>query len=134
MDSKIKKVLICVDTNAHSFKVADKGIVFARKLNAQISILHVISSRSLAGDPRERALAEKKKNKARKFIAKILYTFACAALIHIEEGEASDKILEKAASLEADIIILGNRTRKRASAKNIVNETIRRAECSVLTI
>lgn len=134
VDTQIKKVLICVDTNAHSFKVADKGILFARKLNAQISILHVIDMPGSITSGRDQAVLEKKRDKARKFISRILYTFSCAALIHIEEGDPVTKSLEKAATLEADIIIMGNRPRKRANQKHMVKEVIRRAECSVLTV
>lgn len=134
MNSESKKVLICIDTSAHSYKVADKGISFARKLNAQISLLHVVNAITQQGAPRERTWMEKKKNKARKFIAKVLYTFSCAALIHIEEGDVAETILAKAASLEVDIIIMGNRVKKRASNKSVVKEVLRRAESSVLTI
>ena len=128
-----KKILICIDTSAHSYKVADKGILFARKLNAQISLLHVVDTRQIKRDLAEKML-EKKVNRARKFTAKLLYTFSCAALVHIECGHPAEIILEKAEKLEADVIIMGNRMKKRASTKSVVNEVVKRAERSILTI
>lgn len=133
MNEQTRKVLICLDTSAHSYKVADQGIMFARKLNAQVSILHVVNVRG-AADERARMSIEKKKIKARKFVAKILYTFACAALLHIEEGDPADVIIEKAAALQADVIVLGNRERKRASQKSVMSEVARRSNASILTV
>lgn len=134
MSEQTRKVLICLDTSAHAYKVADQGIRFARKFNAQVSILHVVNVRAAAPDERARMSIEKKKIKARKFIAKILYTFACAALLHVEEGDPADVIIEKAAALQADVIVLGNRERKRVSRKSVMSEVARRSNASILTV
>lgn len=128
------KVLIYLDAKERSHIVADEGIKFARKLNAQVSILHIINAPYAGTDVRARLSLEKKKNKARKFITNILCKHACAAFVHVEHGEPADKIVEKVASLGIDVIVLGNNSSMRLPHKNLLREVTCRSRCSVLTV
>jgi len=109
----MKKVLICIDNNAYSIKVANEGILIAKNMNAEISFLHVIDITVIPeGENITLETIESRKIKARKFLERILSLFSSAALIYVEEGDPGKKIIEKGEKLGVDMIIIGNNPRK----------------------
>jgi nucleotide-binding universal stress UspA family protein len=116
---KIKKVLIALDYDETSQKVAETGFSLAKAMNAEIVLLHVISEnpvyyssymymRELKVD----ILSDLRKT-TQEFLEKIKKQLGDAS-IHtvLKEGFITDTILETAKELDSDMIILGSHNRK----------------------
>ncbi|MGZ3920714.1 MAG: universal stress protein [Bacteroidia bacterium] len=101
----MKKILICIDNSAYSLKAASKGILLSKSLNAEVSLLHVIENESI------NKTIEVMKEEAKALLYKILEMFTCPALIYVEEGNPSEKIIETAETLKTDFIVIGTQGR-----------------------
>jgi nucleotide-binding universal stress UspA family protein len=117
--SKIKKVLIAMDYDETSQKVAEVGFTIAKAMNAETVLLHVISEqpvyystytymRELSVD----ILGDLKKstqeflNKAKKHLGdETINTI-------LKEGEIALTILETAKEIHADVIVMGSHSRR----------------------
>lgn len=117
--NKIKKVLIAVDYDETSIKVAEQGFTMAQAMNAETILLHVISeqpayysSYNLMLEWRVDMLGD---------LEKAVYTFMEKAKkslgddniqIVVKFGDISDTILKTAKDLDADIIVIGSHSRE----------------------
>lgn len=117
--NKIKKVLIAVDYDETSIKVAEQGFSMAQAMNAETILLHVISeqpayysSYNLMREWRVDMLGD---------LEKAVYTFMEKAKkslgddniqIVVKFGDISDTILKTAKDLDADIIVIGSHSRE----------------------
>jgi len=117
--NKIKKVLIAVDYDETSIKVAEQGFSMAQAMNAETTLLHVISeqpayysSYNLMLEWRVDMLGD---------LEKAVYTFMEKAKkslgddniqIVVKFGDISDTILKTAKDLDADIIVIGSHSRE----------------------
>jgi len=134
---KIKKILIALDYDETSQKVAEAGFSLAKTMNADSVLLHVISEnpvyyssylymRELRVDiltdlkkSTQDFLDKTKKHRGEESIQTVL-----------KEGEIADSILETATELNADIIVMGSHSRKwleniimGSEAQNVLKET-----------
>ena len=116
---KIKKVLIAMDYDVTSKKVADEGYSLAQSMNAETILLHVISELpvyysesnytheykvDLLGDLNKTTQAFL--DKAKKHLGDE------AVQTVVKEGEIADTILKTAKEMNVDIIVMGSHSRK----------------------
>jgi len=117
--TKIQKVLIAMDYDETSQKVAEVGFSMAKALHAETILLHVISEQpvyystytymrelrvDILGDLRKSTQAYLDKSK------KHLGDDSIQTVL--KEGEIAETILNTAKELHADIIVLGSHSRK----------------------
>ena len=116
---KIKKVLIAMDYDVTSKKVAEAGYSLAQSMNAETILLHVIS---------ELPVYYSESNYTHEFKADMLgdlnkttQTFLDKAKKHLgdddvqtvlKEGEIADTILKTVKEMGVDIIVMGSHSRK----------------------
>lgn len=117
MTDIIQTVLIYVETGGPSLKLADKGIQLSKEINARLCLLHVTDTDIRQTGDEATRIIEENKEKAKKFMGQILHLFSCAALVYIEEGDPVKTIIEKAASVQADLVIISKHSRTMANGK-----------------
>jgi len=134
---KIKKVLIAMDYDQTSLKVAETGFSMATAMNAETIIMHVISEQPVyysaytyMRELRVDILGDLKistqdfLNKTKKLLGDdSIKTF-------IKEGEIAETILQTAKELKVDVIVMGSHSRKwleniilGSEAVNVLKET-----------
>jgi nucleotide-binding universal stress UspA family protein len=128
-ENKIKKVLIALDYNPTAKKVAEVGFSMAKAMNAEVILLHVIADAvyyssleyspimGFSGKTETAAYqldsVDGLKNASQQFLDESKHHLGDKAIITlIKEGDFADAILESAADLHADIIVLGSHSRK----------------------
>jgi len=97
-------------------------------MNAEISLIHVIDTHvDQKARKGQQETLEKKKTKARRFLENILSANVCAALIYIDEGNPANRIIEKAKTLEVDLIVLGKENADKIPGKvvKIVTKSVK---------
>ena len=117
--NKIKKVLIAMDYDETSQKVAEQGFSMAQAMNAETILLHVISEQPVyyseysymrelrvdfignLEDSTQKFLDKTKKHLENESIKTI-----------IKVGEIAETILETAKELKVDVIVMGSHSRK----------------------
>ena len=117
--SKIKKVLIAMDYDETSQKVAEVGFNMAKAMNAETILLHVISEQPVyystytyMRELRVDIMSDLKKstqeflNKAKKHLGEETITTI------LKEGEIALTILETAKEIHADVIVMGSHSRR----------------------
>jgi len=117
--NKIKKVLIAMDYDVTSKKVADEGYSLAQSMNGETILLHVISELpvyysesnytheykvDLLGDLKKTSQAFL--DRAKKHLGDD------AVQTVLKEGEIAETILKTAKELDVDIIVMGSHSRK----------------------
>ncbi len=117
--TKMKKVLIAMDYDETSQKVAEVGFSMAQAMHAETILLHVISEqpvyyssymymRELQVD----VLGDLKKS-TQKFLDKTKKYLGVESIQTIlKEGEIAETILNTAKEMNADIIVMGSHSRK----------------------
>jgi nucleotide-binding universal stress UspA family protein len=126
---KMNRVLIALDYNPTAQKVAEAGFSMAKSMNAQITLLHVITDPvfySTSGyspimgftgyidmGPAQFESIDGLKNASLQFLEKSKYHLGDKT-IHtlVKEGDFSESILETAKEMKADIIVLGSHSQK----------------------
>jgi nucleotide-binding universal stress UspA family protein len=125
----MKKVLIALDYDPSSVKVAEKGYALGKKMGAKIVLMHVLYEpvyySSLEYSPIvgfndtmnmgtfQTDTIQGLKEAAQHFLDKTKHHLADKTIQTIlKEGETADSILEAAKDLNADIIVLGTHSRK----------------------
>lgn len=125
----MKKIIIALDYDPSAQKIAEAGYSLAKSMNAEITILHVVSEityySSLEYSPITgytgigvpdstnimdvKAVVEASKdflNKTKQYLGDE------SIKIKVEEGDTADAILKTAKEINADIIILGSHSRR----------------------
>lgn len=127
--NKINKVLIALDYNPTAQKVAELGFSMAKSMNAQITLLHVITDPvfySTAGyspimgftgyeytGAVQLDSVEGLKNASLQYLDKSKQHLGDKTIqTLVKEGDFADTILETAKELHADIIVVGSHSRK----------------------
>lgn len=117
--NKIKKVLIAMDYDETSQKVAEVGFSMAQAMNAETILLHVVSEdlvyyssymymRELQVD----IMADLKKS-TQKFLDKSKKHLGDESIkTLLKEGPIAETILNTAKELDVDIIVIGSHSRK----------------------
>lgn len=117
--NKIKKVLIALDYDETSQKVAEVGFSMAKAMNAETTLLHVISEqpvyysaylymRELQVD-----ILHDLKKSTQDFLNKTKKHLGDESIQTVlKEGEIAEMILNTAKELNVDIIVMGTHSRK----------------------
>jgi nucleotide-binding universal stress UspA family protein len=126
---KPKKVLIALDYNPTAQKVAENGYAMARLMNAQVTLLHVVSDPVYYSSTEYSPImgfsgyvemgqlplngVEGLKNASQKFLDKTKIHLGDTNIqTLVKEGDFAESILQTARDLHADIIIMGSHSRK----------------------
>ena len=116
---KIKKVLITMDYDETSKKVAEVGFSIAKAMNAEIILLHVISeqivyysSYTSMQELKVDVMGDLKKS-TQKFLDKTKKYLGDESIqTLLKKGTITDTILETAKELDIDFIVMGSHSRK----------------------
>jgi len=116
---KINKVLIALDYDVTSKKVAEEGYLLAHSMDAETILLHVISelpvyySESNYTHEYKVDLLGDLKITTQAFLDKAKKHLGDEAIQTVlKEGETSDTILKTAKEMDVDIIVVGSHSRK----------------------
>ena len=126
---KMKKVLIALDYNPTAQKVAEVGFSMAKSMNAEVTLLHVITDPvfySTSGyspimgyngfenmGPIQLESVDGLKNASLQYLDKSREHLGDKSIQTIvKEGDFADAILEAAKDLKADVIVIGSHSRK----------------------
>lgn len=118
----IKRILVALDGSEHSFKALDLASDVAQKFGADLTLLHVVTSRALPaplreflgkehlhGPPKwaqEQLVGE---NIVRAAEEKARARGATVGQVIIEDGDPSKVIVEVAERINADLLVMGSR-------------------------
>jgi len=126
---KIKKVLIALDYDTTAIKVAEAGYALASALEAEVTLLHVMSNAvyyssteyapimgltdSLGVDPLKFESDGRLKKISQHFLDTIKHQLGDNS-IHtmLEEGDFAETILMKSNSASADILVMGSHSHR----------------------
>jgi len=116
---KIKKVLIAMDYDETSQKVAEVGFSMAKAMNAEIILLHVISEKlvyyssyDFMRELRVDVMEDLKKS-TQAFLDKAKKHLGDESIQTIlKEGAIAETILKTAKDLHVDVIVMGTHSRK----------------------
>lgn len=125
----MKRVLIALDYDPTSQKVAEEGFNMAKSMKAEVILLHVISDPifySTAGyspimgftgymdmDPVQFDSIDGLKNASLQFLEKSKHHLGDNTIrTLVKDGDFADAILETAQEVKADIIVVGSHSRK----------------------
>ena len=116
---KIKKVLIALDYDVTSKKVAEEGYLLAQSMNAESILLHVISelpvyySESNYNHEYKVDMLDDLNKTTQIFLDKAKKHLNDDAVVTVlKEGETADTILKTAKEMDVDIIVMGSHNRK----------------------
>lgn len=135
--SKIKKVLIALDYDETSQKVAEVGSSIAKAMTAEIILLHVISEQPVYYSAYtymveyQVEFVEDLKISIQKFLDKAKKHLGDESIQTIlKEGEIAETILKTAKELNVDVIVMGSHSRKwlddiimGSAAKDVLKKT-----------
>jgi nucleotide-binding universal stress UspA family protein len=117
--NKIKKVLIALDYDVTSKKVAEEGYSLAQSMNAETILLHVISelpvyySESNYNHEYKVDMLDDLNKTTQIFLDKTKKHLDDDAVVTVlKEGEIADTILKTAKEMDVDIIVMGSHSRK----------------------
>jgi nucleotide-binding universal stress UspA family protein len=125
----MKKVLIALDYNPTAQKVAEEGFLMAKAMNAEVTLLHVISDMVYYSSPAYSPIMgfngfmetaqlqlnseDSLKKAAMLFLEKSKHHLGDKNIqTVVEEGEYAEAILKTAKVMHADIIVMGSHSRK----------------------
>ena len=126
---KMKKVLIALDYDPTAQKVAEVGFSMAKSMNAEITLLHVITDPMFYATsgyspimgfngymdmgPVQLESVDGLKNASLQYLNKSRQHLGDKTIeTMVKEGDFADSILETAKELHADIIVIGSHSRK----------------------
>jgi nucleotide-binding universal stress UspA family protein len=143
---EIRRILCPIDFSEHSRRALDHAVAIARWYEAAVTVLHVFSPVTVAAvgaapvvfEPlvlapvdRDRLLADTRAFAA----AESAPGVAIEAVIR--EGSTATEILEQAASMRADLLVIGTHGRSgfdRLLVGSVAEKVLRKASCPVLTV
>src|SRR5690606_11017891 len=125
----MKKVLIALDYNPTAQKIAEEGYALAKSMNAQTTLLHVISDAAYYSSDIYSPLMGYDSFTDIKFIETATVEELREAALHyldktkqhlndgtiqtvIKEGDFGERIIETAAEINADILVMGTHSRR----------------------
>jgi nucleotide-binding universal stress UspA family protein len=125
----MKKVLIALDYDQNAQKVAETGYSLARIMDANVTLLHVVSepvyysstsynpimgfTGQIELDPRQINNVEGLKKASKRFLLKSKHHLGDESIqTVIKEGELANTIVKTAKDMHADLIVMGSHSRK----------------------
>jgi nucleotide-binding universal stress UspA family protein len=144
-----QKILIAVDDSKYSYNAAKYGFALAKKLDAEVGLIHVnefpvtanIAADPLLGDPGISIpnIIDIQKESALQLINKIKSEFAEDLTVSefILEGNITDEVISTAKNFDANLIVLGTHSRTGLShfiAGSVAENISRHSVCPVLIV
>ena len=125
----MKKVLIGLDYNSSAEKVAEAGYEFAKAMNAEVTLIHVVADvqyytsaqfspiMGYSGfdnlDLLEPTMVEDLKKSSQDFLATVRKHLDDESIeILVVEGDTTEAILDAAKNIKATLIVMGSHSRK----------------------
>ncbi|WP_395052289.1 universal stress protein [Flavobacterium sp.] len=142
-----KKVLIAIDYNSNATKIAEIGYSFAKAMNAEVTLLHIVENETYytsfitspisgIGDFDSATFfqylnTDSPTDAANYYLDKIKTHLKDDAIITlVEKGEFAEGILKTAKKLKIDLIIIGSHSQKwlekilvGSTTENVLNKT-----------
>ena len=140
----VQKVLIAVDFSEPSQRAANDGLELAKRLGAEVHLVHAFDVPVPMVTPYEVAVptgfVEQARESAKKRLQEVedrARTAGVEVHAHLTEAPAAHAIARAAEELGVDLIVMG--TRGNTGLKHIIlgsvaERTLRLAPCSVLTV
>ena len=140
---EIRRILCPIDFSDHSRRALDHAIAIARWYESTVMALHVFSPTPVAAVPlvsepillapvdRDQLLARTKA------FAETESAPGVALEAVVREGNTAGEILEQAASMQADLLVIGTHGRSgfdRLLLGSVAEKVLRKASCPVLTV
>lgn len=139
-----KRLLVPVDFSPPSETAFAYALTLANTMEAEVYVSHVIPVPHVLDVFYERGLTPPESikhitRKARRRVKEITQAAGASPLVRIRfhEGEAAASILQQAAKLKVDLIVMGTHGRRGASRfllGSVAEAVVRRAPCPVLTL
>ena len=147
----MKKVLIAIDYNPFAQKVAETGFLYARAMNAEICLVHVVANVAFSSMEYSPIMGfegfnsdcafndlEEQENEANSFLEAVVKHLGDSSIkTKVLDGMASEEILRYAAEYNADLIVMGTQYHKgleKLITVDIVGKVINHAEVPVLVV
>ena len=145
----IRKILVPIDLSPKSRQVLDQAQEFAAKFSATIDLLYVwlppamLAPEALltgvggAEQPFLEWLNDSARARLGEFEGQLKNSGIAIAHSYCELGEPASAILERAASGEYDLLVMGTHGRtglSHALMGSVAEKVVRRASCAVLTV
>lgn len=125
----MKKVLIALDYNPTSQKIAETGYSMAKAMSADVILLHVIAEPTYYSTleyspivgftgfmdlgPEQLDSVDALKNTSQNFLNKLKHHLGDTAIqTFVKEGDLAESILKTAKEVHANIIVMGSHSRK----------------------
>jgi nucleotide-binding universal stress UspA family protein len=141
---EIRTILVAVDFSAHSDTAVEKAIDLAKKLGAQLHVVHAFQLPITIVSPYEVAIPdpylEETRNVARQKLREVVERIRNAGLSaegHLGEVPAAQTIASVAEKVGADLIVMGTRGLtglRHVLLGSVAERTLRLAPCSVLAV
>jgi len=147
--NNIRKILIAVEDSQYAEKAAAYGYELARKLEAEIGLLHVDDIPATAPYTADPMLNEPpilmpeimnvQEQASKKLLDRIAETYSSDTNVYTfhKIGNPKDEILQLAEEWDADLIVLGTHGRTGFDhflAGSVAEKVVRKAKCPVLII
>jgi len=139
-----RRLLVAEDFSEHAAAALDTAISLARELGARVEVVHVYQRPVELLTPYEIALPEsvvtEVRNAASERLRGSIEKVRAAGVqgeAHLREGPPAASIVQLAAELPADLIVLGTRGLtgfKHALLGSVAERTLRTAPCPVLAV
>lgn len=137
-----KRVLVATDLTPASEKVVTEAVGLARKLDAELSVLYVLTDeqlRDMREDfPAEEAYLDKQMARLQsEALDQVQRVGGSSSDVRVERGEAGDAVHRVSADIGADMIVIGVRNRSRVGKLllgSATQEILLDAPCPVLGV
>jgi nucleotide-binding universal stress UspA family protein len=135
------RIVCAVDLHQDSGVLLETAISLARKLDAELALVHVIATGEpkviVAPPERVQALVTEAGLPLRDLAAKAATALGRGVAARVEHGEPASEILRVAQESDCDLLILGTHGRRglgHALFGSVARTVIRAAPCPVLTV
>jgi nucleotide-binding universal stress UspA family protein len=134
----MKKILIYTEYNEDAEFVARKGILLARKIDADIILLHTVTTEFIKKESKDsEEILDARRTKIRRLVRKLMNSYSCAITALILEGAPEEKIIEFAQRNKVTAIVMNVHHRvksKRRGLQDSVKKIMHHLEIPVVTI
>jgi len=132
-----ERILAATGFATHSVLGVRYAIGLAQNLHASVALLHVVTDKGEVSGDAKSLLTDERMGKLRSLIPENV-GLASEPLLRVEFGSAAEKILQMAATWQANLIVLGLRSVQEATTGKATwaraYEIVSRANCPVLTV
>jgi len=139
-----RRIMLPIDFSEHCDRAAEYAAWFARGADATIHLVHIVTNPAdpiyEPGEVSYWDMVEHSEQKARTFLeaaVKRCLPAGCRTELHVAQGDPYEKLMEIAARIEPDVIIMS--THGRGGVKHLVigsvaEKTVRQAPCPVFVV